>query len=314
MAPEVDDAALERLKQAGSSEAVLAALREAIAAKKTPATSPPLTYADVLRLLSLGVDEPAILRRHAKSPAALTFDASQMAELKRAGASPKLLAALSAGAGAGGENPADKPAVAGGNMIPGWGEFVDPEGDCKFRRDDEALTITVPGEVHDLWPVKSKVNAPLVLQDAEGDFTVEVKVAHVDRAAEGTVIPGTGSSTAFHAGTLVIWQDNRNFVRLDRTDMNKAGRGSTSCYLHVFQDGERVVEVAELVKDTPTHLRLQRRGDQLTAAYSQDGGQTWQSFPVQKIGLADKVQAGVSALNATSRPCEVRFEDIQLKN
>ena len=55
-------------------------------------------------------------------------------------------------------------------------------------------------------------------------------------------------------------------------------------------------------------------GFSAAAAYSEDGGEAWQSFPVQEIELANKVQTGVSALNSTSRPCEVRFKDIQLKN
>lgn len=317
VAADVDEAALQRLQKAGATEAVLAAVREAVAAKKKSAAGPPLTYDDVLRLLSLGIDEEAILRRHAKSPDALTFDAVQIAALKQAGASPKLLAALTAAAGAMEEDPSDKPAaakraVAEETMIPGWGEFVDPAGAAKFRRDDAALTITVPGELRDLWPVKSKVNAPLVLQDAAGDFTVEVKVAHVERAAEGTVIPGAGSTAAFHAGTLVIWQDNKNFVRLDRTDMHNKGRAITTCYLHVFQDGERTVEIAEVVPDKPTHLRLARRGDRLAASYSQDNAKTWHSFAEQQVDLANKLKVGVAALNNTTQPASAKFESLKV--
>lgn len=198
------------------------------------------------------------------------------------------------------------------DTVQGWGWVVDPVGDCGFRLAEGVLTITVPGAYHDLWPVKGQVNAPLVLQDATGDFTVEVKVAHVDQAEQGTVIPGLASSVSFHAGTLVIWKDSRNFVRLDRTDMNNRGRAITSCYLHVFKDGERVVELAPVVPDKPTHLRLGRHGDRLSAAYSQDGGKTWRSLPPQRARLPEKVKVGVSALNSTTRPCEVRFENFKV--
>ncbi len=145
-----------------------------------------------------------------------------------------------------------------------------------------------------------------------GDFTVEVKVARVDKAEKGTVLPGLASAVAFHAGTLVVWQDNKNFVRFDRTDMNNAGRAITSCYFHVFQDNERTVESSQLVADKPTHLRLQRRGDQLTAAYSQDDGRTWRSFPAQRVNLPAKVRVGVAILNSTSRPCSAQFEGLKL--
>jgi regulation of enolase protein 1 (concanavalin A-like superfamily) len=314
VATEVDEAVIARLKTSGAPETVLQALRHALAAKTKPAAAPALTYEDVLRLLSLGVDEQAILRRHAKSPAALSLDAGQTAILKQAGASDNLLAVLSAGAPGGkvaGEPAATENAAGAGRMIPGWGEFIDPVGDCRGSEQDDKVTITVPGAYHDLWPVKGKVNAPLVLEDAEGDFTVEVKVVSVTRAEPGSAIGGA-SATAFHAGTLVIWQDDKNFVRLDRTDMHKAGRAITGCYLHVFRDGERVVELAPIVPDRPTHLRLARKGDQLKAAYSQDDGRTWQEFPQQPLDLPLKVKVGVSALNGTNRENVVQFEGLKI--
>ncbi len=196
--------------------------------------------------------------------------------------------------------------------VEGWGLVVDPVGDCSFTHDGDTFTIKVPGEVHDLWPLKGKVNAPLVLQEVEDDFTVEVLVRSVEKAAAGTVIPGLASTAAFHADTLVIWHDAKNFVRLDRTNMHNRGRGITSCYFHIFKEGERVVELAPIVPDRPTNLRLARKGDRLTAAYSQDGGKTWQEFPEQTITLPAKVQTGISALNSTTRENTVQFESLKI--
>lgn len=198
--------------------------------------------------------------------------------------------------------------------VEGWGLVVDPVGDCTFTHDGDAFTIKVPGEEHNLWPLKGEVNAPLVLQPVEGDFSVEVLVRSVEKAAAGTAIPGRASAAAFHAGTLVIWHDAKNFVRLDRTDMHHKGRAVTSCYLHVFKDGERVVELAPLVPDRPTTLRLARKDDRLTAAYSQDGGKTWKEFPEQTIDLPAKVKTGISALNSTTRENTVRFEKLKIAN
>src|SRR6187401_2628145 len=73
--------------------------------------------------------------------------------------------------------------------VQGWGLVVDPVGDCKFEHADGKFTIKVPGEHHDLWPVKGKVNAPLVLQEAAGDFTIEVLVEDVTKAEPDTVLP-----------------------------------------------------------------------------------------------------------------------------
>jgi regulation of enolase protein 1 (concanavalin A-like superfamily) len=196
--------------------------------------------------------------------------------------------------------------------VQGWGLVVDPVGDCKFEHADGKFTIKVPGAHHDLWPVKGKVNAPLVLQEVAGDFTIEVLVEEVTKAESDTVLPGMASTASFHAGSLVIWQDAKNFVRFDRTNMNKGGRATTACYLHVYQDGERTAELAPAVPDRPTHLRLSRKGDRLMAAYSQDGGTKWTSLAEQKVKLADKLKAGVSALNNTSRENAVRFADLKI--
>jgi hypothetical protein len=196
--------------------------------------------------------------------------------------------------------------------VQGWGLVVDPVGDCKFDHTANKFTIKVPGALHDLWPVKGKVNAPLVLQEVAGDFSIDVLVEDVTTAEPDTVLPGMASTASFHAGSLVIWQDAKNFVRFDRTNMNKAGRATTACYLHVYQDGTRTAELAPAVPDKPTHLRLTRTGDRVTAAYSQDGGKQWTSLAAQKVKLADKLKAGVSALNNTSRENAVRFADLKI--
>ena len=91
----VDEAALERLKKDGASEAVLAAVRKAGAPK--PAAGAPdnaITYQNVLDLLQRRVPEEQILKRLEQSPTLFTLDAAQVEELKKAGASETLLAAL----------------------------------------------------------------------------------------------------------------------------------------------------------------------------------------------------------------------------
>lgn len=193
-----------------------------------------------------------------------------------------------------------------------WGLVVDPVGDCKFEHAGGKFTIRVPGAHHDLWPVKGKVNAPLVLQEVAGDFTIDVLVEEVTEAEPDTVLPGMASTASFHAGSLILWQDAKNFVRFDRTNMNKAGRATTACYLHIFEGGTRTAELAPAVPDKPTHLRLTRTGDRLTAAYSQDGAKTWTRLAEQKVKLADKLKAGVSALNNTSRENAVRFAELKI--
>jgi len=92
----VDDATVDRLKSAGATDVVVKALQESAKSKKpaTKSDKPAITYEDVLKLLQLGLDEQAILTRLQKSPTQFTLDTKQIEELKRAGASEKLLAAM----------------------------------------------------------------------------------------------------------------------------------------------------------------------------------------------------------------------------
>ena len=89
-----DEAALKRLAEAGASPAILAAVREAGTKKPAAVGAAAITYADVLKLLQLEIPEDQILKRLAKSPTVFTLGKEQIAELKGAGASEKLLTAL----------------------------------------------------------------------------------------------------------------------------------------------------------------------------------------------------------------------------
>jgi hypothetical protein len=66
----------------------------AIARAQTDST---VTYQDVLKLVQLGLQEEAIMKCIEKSPTIFTLDATQVAELKRAGATDNVLKAMQAG-------------------------------------------------------------------------------------------------------------------------------------------------------------------------------------------------------------------------
>jgi len=92
---EASDAALDKLKAAGATEAVLAAVKaEGAKGKSAAPAAGAVTYDQVLQMLSLGIDEGGILARLAKSPTTFTLSSEQVAALKQAGASEKVLQAM----------------------------------------------------------------------------------------------------------------------------------------------------------------------------------------------------------------------------
>jgi regulation of enolase protein 1 (concanavalin A-like superfamily) len=196
--------------------------------------------------------------------------------------------------------------------VSGGAEFVDPDGDCKFRDEKGKWTLEVPGAYHDLWPKMGKVNAPRILMEAEGDFSTQVKVLGSISAEPDTAIPGRTFKVPFRAASLVIWQDDATFVRLDRAAMVNNGKLIHFCYYHAFKEDERVVHISQNFKDSETLLRLERRGYKIMAAASQDGGQSWSKFGTQTIELGRKVKVGVAALNGTTKPLTAEFQGLTI--
>lgn len=87
----ISDDAIDRLEKAGVSPPVLEAVRKAGQADR-PAPAAAITYPDVLKLLKLKLDEDAILKRLGGTT--FVLDADQEAELRKAGASDKLIVTL----------------------------------------------------------------------------------------------------------------------------------------------------------------------------------------------------------------------------
>jgi hypothetical protein len=202
---------------------------------------------------------------------------------------------------------------AAAEAIEGWGEFVDPDGDCRARAaDDGRLVIDVPGKLHDLWPdPQGSTNAPRVLRDAPApDVVARVTVAGEVDAKDGTgVAPG---KRPFRAASLLLWEDEKNFVRLDRGCVVREGKPIYFAYYHVFRNGKRTTHLSKDIENRPASLRLHRRGNKVKAAVSQDEGKTWDEFPEQEVKLAEEMKVGVAALNATTEPFEATFEKFEV--
>jgi hypothetical protein len=154
-----------------------------------------------------------------------------------------------------GEPPGEKRAA-----IPGWGEAVDPDGDCTIRADASKLRIEVPGAYHDLWPGEGKVNAPRVLRPADGEFTLQVKVSGQIAVEKGTALPGVPSPHPFRAAGLLIWADEGSLVRLERASQIRGDKTVTFAYLQGFKDGKKVWQRSRDLKAEEAILRPEYDG------------------------------------------------------
>lgn len=198
--------------------------------------------------------------------------------------------------------------------VRGWGPLIDPVGDCVMAEDGEKLTLTVPAGNRNL-STAINTSAPRLLREVEGDFTAVVKVT-------GEFDPGTRGveATPFNGAGLLVWADERNFVRVERNSYWLAGRQRFFCYpplVEYFKGGAGQntnpdpTEAANFFTGWSTHLRVDRRGDRLTASYSHDGT-GWTGVKEFSVEMPPKVFVGVAAVNTAAQPFNVQFEGLSV--
>jgi regulation of enolase protein 1 (concanavalin A-like superfamily) len=197
--------------------------------------------------------------------------------------------------------------AAGNPPAAGWGQ-VDPDRDCTITIQGTTLHVTVPPTGHDLSIETGQTNAPRVLQEVTGDFTVQVKVC-------GALQPRAAANLAgrvpFQSGGLLVWSDQGNYLRLERAALSRDGNVSSSALFEQRSNGIRTAAFMMDIADQDTYLRLERRGKAFSAFVSSDG-QHWQPYRSLNAAFPARVQVGVAVINAAQQPLHMRFEGWQL--
>jgi hypothetical protein len=196
--------------------------------------------------------------------------------------------------------------------IPGWGEAIDPDRDCRIAAAGGRLTIAVPGTAHDLCAELDLMNAPRLLHPIKGDFIVQVRVV-------GTVRPEGQSNVAGHApfngAGILLWKDDKNYVRLERAAFTRGAERQHYMNFELRRGGEPVDLPGEVpvIPDQATYLRLERRNGQLIPSTSQDGLQWQVGTPIaDEYPGAVSLGVGVAAVNSATTPFTAEFEGLLL--
>jgi serine/threonine protein kinase/WD40 repeat protein/regulation of enolase protein 1 (concanavalin A-like superfamily) len=210
--------------------------------------------------------------------------------------------------------------------IADWGRSVDPLGDCEVIADPDTLRIKIPGGEHNMSPYAKGTNAPRVVREVEGDFTVEVKVTcPIDPK---TILPG--ASTTYQAAGLLVAADGWHFLRVERNgffrdwdqepSFGKTGRTSLSSNAPTIEYWTNRKIVAQHVDWSGTQpqlpgdstwLRVERRGNALRTSISHDG-QKWEEKQTIETKLPSRVQVGVLAVNSSGDEFQAEFSHFKL--
>lgn len=192
--------------------------------------------------------------------------------------------------------------------IKGWGSAVDPDGDCKFEEKDGTVTITVPGTNHDLTyqDAVGKLNAPRLLREVEGDFTLEVKVLKFPKRDADAKMTGM---FPFVSAGLLIWKDDKNFFRIERAAVGEP----PFAYLGGIIDGANARHQGGEISDTDTVLRAERKGNKLTFSARDADATNWSDLHTEEIDLPAKLMVGVETVNTIDKAFPAKFQSLELK-
>ena len=192
--------------------------------------------------------------------------------------------------------------------IKGWGKVIDPDGDCRVATDQGAVLITVPKTHHDLTYTDeyTKLNSPRVLQPVEGDFTLQVKVPAFPLPGDAA---SSGGRHSFVSAGLLIWQDKKNFIRLERAAVEK----SPFVWVERFKDGKSASSRMKGIADKDAGLRVVRKGNRFAFQCDEGGeGKTWVEVHAEEVALPAKLRVGVAAVNTTVYEFRARLTGLQL--
>ena len=158
-------------------------------------------------------------------------------------------------------------------------------------------------------------SAPMTLAEVNGDFIAQVRVT-------GTMVPGIeppkfkGKDVlpiTFQGAGVILWQDAKNYIRVERSAQAKRGRVvlTSKALVEIIKNGRPVVSYYPTVPEGPLYLRLQRVGGALTFYFGPDG-RRWVTHQKLAVAYPDKVQVGLVASNMSKQPLTAQFEEFVL--
>jgi regulation of enolase protein 1 (concanavalin A-like superfamily) len=196
-----------------------------------------------------------------------------------------------------------------GRNLPGWGMAIDPDGDCKFTPANRGMTIEVPTTIHDLGGPNRIFNAPRVMQEVDGDFTITVKVT-------GQFLPGPQSSNPgsfpYNGAGIVVWSDSDNFIRLERAAVLRGNSVLTNLAFLEHEGGYGGANHSDALGNSDCFLRVRRKGSRIYAGVSGDGNNWRWLRPIDTI-WPSKLKVGLTAITTSSTPFLAKFEEFDFR-
>jgi hypothetical protein len=204
-------------------------------------------------------------------------------------------------------------------FVSGWSKPVDPDRDCKVRREKGTLIIEMPGSYHDYNPLREQFNAPRLFREREieGDFVMRVRVRIEGQPSAQSTVEGQPSFVS--AGFLVILPDNAPLtcIRKEFGVWRKGGGVDGHAVLRKWGKTDKEIREGGPFfleggwKGEP-YLRLERQDGNLGYSISSDG-EIWKDLGAT-VGINGKLKVGLAAYSTSSDPSSVVFDQLTIRH
>ncbi len=186
----------------------------------------------------------------------------------------------------------------------------------KMHHKPGTTTIDLPaGLPLNNAPQYDLFNAPCALVKVDGDFLTSVEVGNTfDPGGEGVMVPNGKRPLpfSFQSAGLLIWQDERNFVRFERNKRSDGKIAMTNQILvEVYKNGKSVAVHYLDIREQEIALAAIRRGGTLTLYFALPPDKLAKFYDMA-IDFRKDVFVGVAAANLSKREFHAKLEDFRL--
>lgn len=196
-----------------------------------------------------------------------------------------------------------------------WSCEVNVTDGVKMKHEPGLTTINLPGGIAmNNSPRLGLFNAPCALVKVDGDFVAQVEILDsFDPGSEGAMLPsGKKYPNSFQSTGILIWQDEKNFVRLERSKESD-GRISvlSRVLVEVYKNGREAAAHYIDVPEIPIVLAAVRKGGSIQLLFAMPPKQL-AVFHEMAVDFNNEVFVGVAGVNLSKRPFQAKLKDFHL--
>ncbi len=159
-------------------------------------------------------------------------------------------------------------------------------------------------------------NAPSALVRVDGEFVAMVMVNNDFDPGSTPITSSTGRKfpITFQGAGLLIWQDEKNFVRLERCKGSDGGIGLIHRILvEVYKDGRAVgLHYSKPIPEHPVVLGAHRKGTTMQFLFAEPPG-SLTVFREVALDFNPSLLVGISASNLSKQPLVAKFERFSIQ-